>query len=127
MIQFCHVRKYKVGCKNSKNYGAELSSHGGLTIAMEEIQPWLIEQLEIGNFIERKVGKARCSDEDNYNKKIGRELSLSRMKATKLTVVSVNGVGTDHEILVLKDPDNATYLLSKYKNATRVYFEEYNA
>ena len=114
MIQFKHERKYnKIG---------ELTSKGGETIAFDSIQPWFFDTLEEGIFFERLVGKARCSNEENFSRKIGRDLARSRMKNTKLTVLKVERTGGTH-FAVLSDSKGGLYGLERKKD--RVYFVEY--
>lgn len=67
----------------------ETSPRGGVTVAMEVIQSSLLPYLGQGDTIVRKLGLAKCSDEDNYCKKTGRELAFSRLKETTLTVVNI--------------------------------------
>lgn len=128
-ICYYHKRHYEDNyypCPGGVTYGSTPAPTGGETIAMEEIQPWFFETLEQGNSFEKKVGKARCSDEDNYCKKTGREYAASRLKTTKLHVIGVHGKGTSEHVVVLMDDCGDTYHLIKYANSTRVYLSEYN-
>lgn len=70
-----------------------ISPRGGSTVAMESIQSWLLDQLQQGDTIVRKIGIARCSEDDNYCKKTGREIAESRLKQTMLTVVNIVRLG----------------------------------
>lgn len=94
-IVYCHNREYNDDYKYRENGNLIFtnrmvaSPRGGSTVAMEAIQSWLLDNLNQGDTIVRKVGIARCSDEDNYCKKIGRELAQSRLKQTTLTVVNI--------------------------------------
>lgn len=88
---------------------------GGQTIAIESLKQWVVKTLVVGDFFTRQIGKARCSDEDNYNKKTGRELAKSRMRAVILTVVEIDG-----ENLVLEDEQKNRYT---FKGS---YFVGYN-
>jgi hypothetical protein len=58
------------------------------------------------------VGKARCSNSENYNKKTGRELATSRMKPTYLTVEYIIE-GPKGFILSLSDKTGNQYILEK--------------
>lgn len=121
-IQFCHIRKF-IPQFNLCNFTYEsvLSARGGETIAMQEVQPWLIEQLKVGDFFTKLIGRARCSDKENYNKKIGREIAKSRMKPTVLTVISskdFSGV----RVVILSDDKNNLYVLQKKPNCQKVHF-----
>lgn len=63
-VQYVHLR-------NKANDGS-ISCKGGRTLAILETDKGII------------VGEARCSDNDNYCKKSGRELSFARLQE-KLT------------------------------------------
>lgn len=111
MIQFVHNRKYENGLIKS--------AKGGTTIAMEPIQAWFFDTLQIGDFFEKKVGIARCSLEDNYCKKTGRDLAVSRLKPTRLTVIRQLGNG-----IVVEDKNGALYYLRKVNS--KVFFEGFD-
>lgn len=85
-----------------------VSPKGGATVAMEAIPSWLLSTLKEGDTIVRKVGIARCSDEDNYCRKTGRELAESRMKQTVLTVDKVFPIG-ERTVVFLKDETGNLY------------------
>jgi len=125
MIQFCHARKY-IPTFNLSNFTYEsvLSARGGTTVAMQEIQSWLIETLKPGDFFTKSVGVARCSDKENYNKKTGRDIAESRMKPVVLTVVS-NKDYSGVRILILKDSNGNLFDLQKKNNCKRVHFIGY--
>jgi hypothetical protein len=120
-IQYYHLRKIsKVETILIIFYEFELSATGGQTIAMEELNDWFIKDLKPDDFFTKLVGKARCSDKENYNKKTGRELSKSRMKPTVLTVVSNEDLsGTT--VVTLKDDTGMFYHLEKRHNHNRVH------
>lgn len=126
-VQFCHKRIFENGYKYndySSTYGLIESPKGGETIALEVIEPWFFDTLTVNDFFEKRVGTARCSDEDNYCKKTGRELALSRMKPRRLLVKSM--VGNEQEkIIVLVDKDENQFVLKKV-NGHRVHFIEYH-
>jgi hypothetical protein len=73
-----------------------IAGNGGSTICMEPIQGWYFDQLKEGDFLEKKVGMAKCHPDDTYCKKTGREEALKRAKVTMLTVKSK---GTDSLVL----------------------------
>jgi len=121
MTQFYHDRLYRfTPCYSDM----EICPSGGQTIAMEEIAPWLLDTLKSLDFLTRRIGVARCSHEDNYNKKTGRELAESRMKPIVLTVLSNEDYGSNR-ILVLKDDKGKVYTLEKRFNANSVHFISY--
>lgn len=116
MIQYNHQR-----LNNSTYTGVD--SRGGQTIAFEVPQAWFLKTLQPGDFFEKKVGKARCSNDDNYNKKIGRELASSRMKSTKLICTS-NIEGLDDRMTILQDPQGNLYIL-RSKSEGVAHFIDY--
>lgn len=124
-IQYCHVRKYIPGFNLlTFTYESTLSARGGQTIAMEELEPWFIERLQQGDFFTKKVGKARCSDKENFNKKIGRELAVARMKPMIFTVMSNKDFGHTR-LLILGDEKGHLYELQKRDNQVKVHFLGY--
>jgi hypothetical protein len=87
---YCHNREIEeVLNPTSEFILARVSPSGGSTVAMEPVQSWLLDTFQQGDSIQRKVGIARCSIDDNYCKKTGRELAESRMKTTTLTVINI--------------------------------------
>jgi hypothetical protein len=104
---------------------SSVNPRGGETIAVEVPPPWFIETLQPQDFFMKSVGKARCSDEDNYNKKVGRELAQSRMKPTRLIVLSNQDFG-GVRILVLEDKDKNKYVFEKRVGNKQVHFIGYN-
>lgn len=121
MIQYYHNRVY-----HFTEYFAEVGglsvdrakAKGGKTIALEVFEPWLFDQLVVGDFLEKRVGIARCSYDDNYNKKIGRELAASRLKLRKLTVMQKM-----NDLLVLLDEYGNYYVLRKTKSGKLFFIE----
>lgn len=94
-----------------------ISPRGGSTVAMESIQSWLLDQLQQGDTIVRKVGIARCSEDDNYCKKTGREIAESRLKQTTLTVVNIVRLG--ELVVVFFEDENGN--LFEVKKSTDPY------
>jgi hypothetical protein len=117
-ITYYHIRKED---------GEHIAPRGGVTLAMEQIEAWYFDTLEMGTFFEKSIGKARCSRDDNYCKKVGRDLAVERMKPTKLTVIaSIVSPVDNKKIVVLKDAkDNSLYYLKKVTGNNRVYLDEY--
>ena len=117
-IQYCHSRKY-VPEFDLETLKCEmiLSATGGETIAMQEIQAWFAEQLQPGDFFTKSIGTARCSDDENYNKKTGRDIAKSRMKATTLTVISNKDFGHIRNLLLKDDKGNIYHLLKRATHA----------
>lgn len=121
-IQYYHYRIIKVVDKYPEIGGLQkevIEPKGGKTFALEVPPAWFLESIKVGDFFEKKLGSARCSDEDNYNRKVGREIAHSRMKPKKLTVVNI--VELPNQInYVLSDSSN--YYLLKKNSGGRVYF-----
>lgn len=112
-IVYCHERNMEMKVTgqsptdNQTLYGEIIiAPKGGTTAAIESIQSWVINTLEPGMTIQRKVGLAKCSDEDNYNKKIGRDLAQSRMKLTTLTVIKRIEIGDFTSVIFEDDNKN---------------------
>lgn len=123
-IQFQHKRNYEPVITDDMLLKIEVHPRGGETIAMESIQTWFLESLKVGDTFEKRVGKAKCSLDDNYSKKAGRELSQSRMKLTKFTVISHNVFG-GNLIVRLEDSNKKTYTLCSKVGSKIAHFIEY--
>lgn len=114
-IQFHHKRKVKSLIRPSISgeffTELEINPAGGETISFHLPEAWLLETLEPSDFFTKPIGKARCSDSENYCKKTGRELAFSRMKPTILTCIS-NLVYTGNvRIVTLTDKEGFVYTL----------------
>lgn len=121
---FLHKRVGQFARKFDGSWEANIHGRGGETIAMEALPTWFLDQLEQGDFFEKKIGKSKCSSDDNFCKKIGREFSEKRMKLKRLTVESVNKVGGDR-FLYLKDSDGYVYLVARRPNSKLGFFIDY--
>lgn len=93
-LVYCHNRNYEENQDKTFGHYLEVSPRGGSTVAMESIPSWLLDTIQQGDSIVRKVGIARCSEDDNYCKKTGREIAQSRLKQKTLTVVNIVKIGT---------------------------------
>jgi hypothetical protein len=124
-IQFHHKRsvsKYVFNLGDITNIKTVLSAKGGTTLALqvpslEQFNSFnIIDTTEDGweyrlPTIELDVGLAKCSDEDNYNKKIGRQIATGRMETkvfwarrhTEDTVLLVPCQGKLPSIIVKKE------------------------
>lgn len=108
-VVYCHNRDYIIPPLPKTEYGSEaieVSPRGGSTVAMEAIPSWLLDTIQQGDTIVRKVGIARCSDEDNYCKKTGRELAFSRLKQKTLTVVNIVRIGPSVTVFFEDENEN---------------------
>ena len=70
MILFHHKRNIGL----NKHWDSCIEALGGSTIAIEQLKPWVLETLEVGDFFEKKIGISVCSPEDRYNKKLEESL-----------------------------------------------------
>jgi len=77
-IQFSHYR----------NSISRYNGKGGTTFAVE-INQTDAKNYNIGDCVNISMGIAKCSDKDCFNKKIGRELSSSRLKNIEFNVISI--------------------------------------
>lgn len=116
-MQFFHYRKptYKKDQFGFSIFQNGISAKGGQTIVMEELKSWFVNSLSEGEFFAKKVGKARCSDKENYNKKLGRELSLSRAKVVTLTVQKILILSNSKQVL-LSDVEGNSYFIQAVLN-----------
>lgn len=120
-IQFFHKRIRKA---ISSIHRLDIFARGGETIAMETPPSWFVNSLNVGDFFEKKVGKARCSMDDNYCRSVGRELSTQRMKNIKLTVDRIVRLG-DIIQTELIDKDGFIYVIRTCENSTSSRFVNY--
>lgn len=119
-IQFFHKRiRAAIG-----SIRLEVYARGGETIAMDTPPSWFINSLNVGDFFEKKVGKARCSSDDNYCRSVGRELCEKRMKLTKLTVDRIVALG-DIIQTELIDSEGFIYVIRTCTNSTSSRFVNY--
>lgn len=119
---FKHLRRFDW---DSSGTGMIVSSFGGVTVAVEELKPWIMPTLNPGDFFEKKIGIAVCSKEDRFEKKIGRELARSRAKVQRLTVQKVIKE-LDKTTVDMVDSAGNTYVFVKYNNAKSVFFTVFN-
>lgn len=79
-IQFCHKRKYKLTLNASGSLQDSLLAKGGVTAALDLSDVAANkDSMKEGDVISVKVALAICSDDDNYNRKIGRNIALGRL------------------------------------------------
>jgi hypothetical protein len=71
------------------------NSKGGKTLAIEQIPVEMMNQITLEHVLVLKMGEAICHEDDNYNKKIGRELALSRIEEVEFDIVGVHKVIKD--------------------------------
>lgn len=106
------INKFGVSC---------IEALGGTTVAIESLNSWVLNALKVGDFFDKKVGIAKCSKEDRYNKKSGRELAKSRMKLVKLKVSMIIQLESKISVM-LEDEKGNTYHLIKYNSANEIFF-----
>ncbi len=125
MIQYNHKRNLEVFLgHDGYTLDGRVSPTGGETIALEIPEVWFLEALKPGEFFDRRVGKARCSDDDNYIKKAGRELAESRMKPRRLTCIGNQQFKTER-LVVLQDAQENLYTLRVRENCKNAHFIDY--
>lgn len=82
---FKHIRPKEL----NDEWQAVPSACGGKTIAVQEIQNWVFDNLTPGTSIERRIGVATCHPKEGFNKKIGREIAEKNSKIRRFTVVRI--------------------------------------
>lgn len=132
-IQFCHDR----AVKNDRPFEGEpgyfhfeINPKGGRTIAVEvpTIEEFAVLSPSLKNPVPVKIGIAVCSKKDLYNKKVGRELSVSRMKEVNFYVTKSEHnpgyvYGPSRTLHLYNSELHITIQLTLYGYAKRVYFE----
>jgi len=84
MIDYLHAERSSIKRNPiTREYVLGVSGKGGRTYAIEKIN---IKSFSIGETIVLNFGTAKCNKEDTYNKKLGRELAVSRMKLVEFKV-----------------------------------------
>lgn len=116
-VQFSHKRNSKV----SNDFTLEIDPRGGATVALEIPQSWLLKEIKVGESFDKKVGIAICSTDDNYNKKLGRELAQSRMKLTRLVCVEEVSDDYGNKSIALSIGGGNVVLLRRL-NSGKVFF-----
>lgn len=102
-IQFKHVR-------NHSNL-----SNGGATFAVD-LSDNPLNQIQVNDVIEVKTGIAKCALDDCFNKKIGREISSSRLTNIPFTVTQIMKYrGRDSKVVtkVVLERDNMYLCFSR--------------
>jgi len=117
-MQFFHLRvpNFVPDAFGFSHHQQGVKARGGQTIAMQELTSWFVNSLQEGEFFVKSIGKCRCSDKENYNKKLGRELSSSRMKATKLTVNKVLIFSGTKEVELIDEQNNKYVVQSRIED-----------
>lgn len=105
--------------KHSRNFNQDgLVAKGGNTVALE-VDNDKVSSLKPGEKFTAKMGFSVCSDRDNYNKKIGREICLERLENVDFTVLSVSSYFVEGEIhtVVYIEGDDLVFKLTKINNS----------
>lgn len=86
-LQFWHERKKHTTYFDCGSEHTRIFAKGGATIAV--LVPTLaeIEAMEIGGEAKIQIGIARCHKDDNFNKRLGREVSSGRLKEESAEVL----------------------------------------
>lgn len=101
------------------------TARGGTTIAMEEIPVDMFNEMTPDHTLECFVGKAKCSNKDNYNKKTGRNIAVGRMKEIALSVLAVSTNENGTREVVLQDGTGSQYTLIHKEGTNTVRFIDY--
>jgi hypothetical protein len=115
-IQFYHYRlpKFIPDTHGFSYFQCGVTAKGGQTVAMQPLRSWLVNAIQEGEFFTRLIGRALCSDKDNYNRKTGREIALTRMKQVRLTAnkaLITHGPKGVERTVHLKDDEGNIYVL----------------
>lgn len=119
-IQFHHKRLTVIKQdKLEHTISIDLNPKGGTTLCLEvpSIEEFDALQPSLSTAVIFKFGVAECSTKDHYNKKIGREIALGRLKDTFFFVTSKSS----SEVQLAGG--GFVLVLRKYENRVRVYFE----
>jgi hypothetical protein len=109
--QFFHYRQGKI-------FG-EVFPKGGATFSVEEVSIDAFDHLSkvLGIAVKLRVGVARCSEKDNYNKRIGRLISRSRAGLSSglktFLVDQITSFGDEGRGLTLTQEDGSIVLFFK--------------
>jgi hypothetical protein len=109
--QFFHYRQGKI-------FG-EVFPKGGATFSVEEVSIDAFDHLSkaLGIAVKLRVGVARCSEKDNYNKRIGRLISRSRAGLSSglktFLVDQITSFGDERRGLTLTQEDGSIVLFFK--------------
>lgn len=101
-IDFLHTERSRLDTSNKlKHFRLVTSGKGGRTFAVEKIQ---VRSFSIGKEIDLNIGEAKCHDNESFNKKIGRELAISRMEVKTFKVTRI--VYTEKRVDVTLNSEN---------------------
>jgi hypothetical protein len=109
--QFFHYRQGKIL--------GEVFPKGGATFSVEEVSIDAFDHLSkaLGIAVKLRVGVARCSEKDNYNKRIGRLISRNRAGLSsglkKFLVDQITSFGDEGRGLTLTQEDGSIVLFFK--------------
>jgi hypothetical protein len=86
-LQFWHERKWHCDYYFDGSEHTTIFAKGGITLAV--LVPTLaeIEAMEISGEYGLQLGIAKCHEDDNFNKRIGRVVSTGRMAEVKAKVL----------------------------------------
>lgn len=112
---FRHIREI-----DYDNY-VEICPTGGMTLAVQELEPWFFAALKPGDFFEKKIGVAKCHPKENFCKKIGREIATSKAKLRKFTVIKVvDTIGKREVTFEIDGLEEAELVMWKSNKAKKV-------
>lgn len=109
------------------NYTQEKWESSSYTIALET--PSKEDLMRMLNFnsidIELKVGIAKLHPSDQYNRKKGREVSLSRLSPSLFYLDLIDIKDPETYQFRLRNMENHTAFLTVHRNSNKVYFTRY--
>lgn len=115
-IQFCHKHRNQIFNRRidpKRTYACLVPSKD---VFLEVITPGLPK-----TFI-TAMGVAYCSDEDNYVKKVGRNLALSRMELVEFQLDRVDFYNEDRANFWFKTKEHGAFCFQVNTASERVYF-----
>ena len=102
-MRFFHIRNYGV-------YN-DILAKGGTTVAIKDSPD--ITNVASGDKITLNIGIATCHEDDNYNKRIGRDISNARIVPMEFTVTEDFSHEGEKYVRLISDK---TLLFAKTKN-----------
>jgi hypothetical protein len=106
----------------------EILPKGGATFSVEELSIHAFDHLSkaLGITVKLRVGIARCSLKDNYNKRIGRKISEARMCSLfsglrTFLVEEITDFGnTDRELTLVEENGKIVLVFKNNKDSKKV-------
>lgn len=105
-LQFKHLRDF--------------SNNGGATFAVN-LEDISLEKVDVNDVVQIKLGISKCSSKDNFSRKTGRDLAISRLKTSSLRVTCIQKFITEagsisHKIVL--EGDGVYLVFSRFSNSS---------